>query len=307
MTTTASSEKNISVVIFCCKSDQYLTRICVASIRYFYEDVNIYLLKDESQGKFSIAEIVNNFNVREIILNNTEFGWGSGRLFFLLHKIDNLGLCLLLDSDTVMIGKVIDSLVNSRSYDASLIINPEYHLNPGTKEYDKIFSPISWVETKFSAYTYPGYTFNSGCMFSKPGIVPTELVAEYFNPQKYPYWNVKTKKYFPCADQSLLNIVIPILAKKKLISLKKKKFMLWSRDKKVEEISIKTIKEGSMPYIIHWAGEGWSHSAKNPNPNTIHHMSRPDILRFFEQQYYSNIKGGWLIYLYRKIKSLLMN
>ena len=40
-----------------------LTSICVASIRYWYPDIPIYLIKDEVDGSFSTREIERIWNV----------------------------------------------------------------------------------------------------------------------------------------------------------------------------------------------------------------------------------------------------
>ena len=37
--------------------DLHLVRICIASIRYWYPDITIYLLKDTSQGDFDTEEL----------------------------------------------------------------------------------------------------------------------------------------------------------------------------------------------------------------------------------------------------------
>ncbi len=48
-----------SFFVACCKTDFYFARICVASIRYWYPEHPIYLLKDDSQGIFSTEEMKN--------------------------------------------------------------------------------------------------------------------------------------------------------------------------------------------------------------------------------------------------------
>ena len=43
----------IKIVVACFKKDIHIARICVASVRYWYPDIDIYLLKDLSFGDFS--------------------------------------------------------------------------------------------------------------------------------------------------------------------------------------------------------------------------------------------------------------
>jgi len=52
------------VVISCYVLDVHLTRECVASIRYWYPNVPIWLLKDRRYGDFSTREIESQWNVQ---------------------------------------------------------------------------------------------------------------------------------------------------------------------------------------------------------------------------------------------------
>ena len=52
------------VVISCYRFDLELTRICVASIRFWYPHVPIWLLKDRHYGDFNTREIERNWNAQ---------------------------------------------------------------------------------------------------------------------------------------------------------------------------------------------------------------------------------------------------
>ena len=60
--------KEISIVVFCNAKDYFLTKICVASIRHFYPDIEILLVKDELNGKFSTRILERNFKVKVKLL-----------------------------------------------------------------------------------------------------------------------------------------------------------------------------------------------------------------------------------------------
>ena len=49
-------EKKIIVVITY-KTLYFFTRICIASVRYFYPDADIYIIKDNLAGEFNTAEL----------------------------------------------------------------------------------------------------------------------------------------------------------------------------------------------------------------------------------------------------------
>ena len=48
---------DIKVIIAVNKTDLWFCRICIASIRFYYPDVEIYIIKDELNGFFSTNEM----------------------------------------------------------------------------------------------------------------------------------------------------------------------------------------------------------------------------------------------------------
>ena len=56
------------------KYDFYFARICIASIRYWYPEIPIYLIKDEKEGSFdsSFTERVWNVRVLDIPRKNSD-------------------------------------------------------------------------------------------------------------------------------------------------------------------------------------------------------------------------------------------
>lgn len=51
------------IYISCCETDLHLLKICVASIRFWYPHIPIFLIKDIFKGDFNTTEIEKNFNV----------------------------------------------------------------------------------------------------------------------------------------------------------------------------------------------------------------------------------------------------
>lgn len=68
------------VVISCYRSDLRLTRICVASVRFWYPDVPIWLLKDRHYGDFDTGEIEKYWNAQVYPTRQKTQGWGFGKL-----------------------------------------------------------------------------------------------------------------------------------------------------------------------------------------------------------------------------------
>jgi hypothetical protein len=60
---------DLTIVVCCNKKDFFFARICIASIRYYYPDINIELIKDPGNGKFNSGELEKYFNVIDVELN----------------------------------------------------------------------------------------------------------------------------------------------------------------------------------------------------------------------------------------------
>ncbi len=79
------------IYIPCYKLDFRLTRICVASIRYWYPNIPIVLIKDLKSGNFNSTELEKKFNVSVFPQNAKSYGWGFSKfeVFFQKEKIPN--------------------------------------------------------------------------------------------------------------------------------------------------------------------------------------------------------------------------
>ncbi|MEO7685318.1 MAG: hypothetical protein ABIU86_15415 [Gemmatimonadaceae bacterium] len=64
----------------------FLLRPCVASIRYWYPDGRIYLLKDYIKGGFSAEEFEQYWNVKTFRTERLVFGWGWSKLIQRRHR-----------------------------------------------------------------------------------------------------------------------------------------------------------------------------------------------------------------------------
>ncbi len=75
--TSQLSVNDIQIAIAVHKNDVWFCRICVTSIRHFYPEIEIVLLKDELNGQFSTEEIEKFWNVKLFDLGKKEFGWAA--------------------------------------------------------------------------------------------------------------------------------------------------------------------------------------------------------------------------------------
>ncbi len=90
------------------RHDLRFTQCCVASIRRWYPEMPISLVKDEANGAYSTRELEEAWDVSifQATIRCTDKGW---------TKLDPLfqesrKRCLVLDSDIVFLGRVIETL-----------------------------------------------------------------------------------------------------------------------------------------------------------------------------------------------------
>src|SRR5690242_19280319 len=90
------------IVISCYPLDLELTRICVASVRFWYPHIPIWLLKDRRYGDFDTREIERYWNAQVYPSRQKIQGWGFGKLE-VMSELPKRRL-LFLDSDIVLVG-----------------------------------------------------------------------------------------------------------------------------------------------------------------------------------------------------------
>ena len=263
------------VYIPCCRKDFRLTAICAASIRYWYPEIPILLIKDYSQGTFDTSEIERLCNASLFQTTKREFGWGFAKLEPLFEPAG--GRFLVIDSDTVFTGPVLDEL---NRHDTNFIVDDE---TPPPDEVKRHYFDLVKLRELDPSFHFRGKTFNSGQWVGTPGLVSREDFCQglhWGNPPQ-----LKDPSCFMNGDQGIFNYVLSKLAQQGTLSLGHIPLMLWAvRD--IEQLDLEQLKDNS-PYrkIIHWAGV---------NKQRLGAMPRADILRFFEQCYFSSMPLGSL-------------
>ena len=280
-------EKINKILIACYKKDFHLTRICVASIRYFYPEIEISLLMDLKAGSFSTKELEKKWNVNVLELERKNFGWGLSKLEPFFFKTNEK--VLIIDSDIVFIGNVLDNLDNIESDiivsgDIIDLIPPNQNWIKETYyDYDKLINYDS-------NFKYPGFLFNTGNFVIKTGLFDRNEFKDLVE------WNELPKLLHPDmfigGDQGILNYLIAKKAQEGKLTIVNQKFMLWGKDYVIDSLDINKIidKSNSYPYLIHWAGT---------RHFLIKKTCRNDILKYFENYYYSEMMFGKSIQIYR--------
>jgi hypothetical protein len=256
------------------RADLRLTRICVASVRRWYADIPIFLLKDEANGAFSSREIEETWNVEVWPTKERAFGWGFIKLEPLFDRERHR--YLMLDSDIVFLGRVIDSL---EQFDADFVVQEETQLPSAVP--DLYFDAAKIRASLDQSAADPPFTFNTGQYVGTSGLITRDDFAElvdWSEPRR-----VRHREMFNPSDQGVLNFVVLQKLKAGSISVARTPFMKWG-EKEMSPFDVASLDGNSpYPYVIHWAGL---------KKLRLRRMLRADILTHFEAAYYRKLAFG---------------
>ena len=271
------------VVISCYVLDMYLTRVCVASIRFWYPQVPIWLLKDRRYGDFNTREIESKWNVQVYPGRQKNLGWGFGKLE-ILTELPARRL-LLLDSDIVFTGRVIDRL---ERFDEDLIV--ESFDETAFEEEFFSFNGLRELDPKFE---FPGYGFNTGQIVATTAKITKQDFSGLVD------WETRTVMHpevFKMGEQGLLNYVALRKLQEGELTIRRDPFMLRpAKGSCADHIQLKDLDpEGQHQELIHWAGLRWG--------KTLNEMPRSEILLHFEKIYYQRVPLGRLLREWRRAR-----
>jgi hypothetical protein len=188
----------------------------VASIRFWYPDIPIWLLKDRQHGEFSTSEIEHYWNVKVYPSQHKKLGWGFGKLDVVTETSGRR--LMLVDSDTVFTGRVIDRL---QQFGEELVVDKEdfspqaigVQFFPGDK--------LRQLDPKFA---FPGYGFNTGQFVVTTGrIVKSDFEGLLHSEQR----SVKHPGAFQKSEQGVFNYVVLRKVQQGQLTLHREPFMVW--------------------------------------------------------------------------------
>jgi hypothetical protein len=277
------------VVISCYPLDLQLTRICVASVRFWYPYIPIWLLKDRHYGDFDTREIEKYWNVQVYPTRQNTLGWGFGKLE-VLTELPKRRL-LVLDSDIVFAGRVIERL---EMFDEDFVVAKEdSHDAAGIERHFFSLTKILHLDPEFK---FPGYGFNTGQIAATTGVITRKELDGLVD------WQTRTVTHpdiFKMGEQGLCNYVVFRQAQQGKLTIRREPFMVWPGEAALtRHIQLSDFTAGG-PHqqVIHWAGFGWGKSPEN--------MPRSEILLFFEDIYYRGIPFGASIRQLRRMRVLM--
>ena len=283
---TAASNPVDVIYVAASRSDARFTRICVASIRYFYPEVPVELIAGGPLQPGLVEELQRHWNVGIANLPAGDYGWG-------FIKLEPLFLppgkrFLVLDSDTVIAGPVLDWVAK---YDDAFIVVDEIQTQEAVKS---IY--FDWTKATKNGITLrePDFVFNSGQWFGRSGIIKREDFAglvQFGSPTK-----LVDPTVFKNGEQGVLNFVLNDKARTGALSVTRVPLMHWPgfgmNGLNAKMVAAKV----APPVVVHWAGM---------KKARLSAMVGSDLLTFFEKFYYQRIPGGEAVRLYAGIRHAL--
>jgi hypothetical protein len=264
-----------SIYICCYKYDVRLVRILVASIRKWYEQIPIFLVKDIRYGPFDTSELERVFHVS--VFKSGFFGWGFGHVEVLVNPLRQR--CLLLDADIIMAGPVIEELEKS---DEDFIVQYEKPSDDFVKELYFDLEKLKGLDPEFR---FPGFTFNTGQMVITTGIIKKEDFDPFIIWSEPP--SVRHPEIFKCGDQGLLNYILLRKLFSGALSLKRVRFMEVADDPAAGQIDKPSLEQGLHKFVVHWCGKRGDicRPSFSGTPNR-------QLLLNFEDEYYKKLPLG---------------
>ncbi len=234
-----------SIYISGWRKDLRFTEVCVASIRHWYPCIRLCLIKDELAGPYDTRILERRYKVEIYPSQPALYGWGAAKLEPLFHPPGER--CLILDSDIVFTGRVLDHL---ERYDADFLVNFEDHEPDETVL--NYFDPAR-IEQLVPGFRYPGFVFNTGQLVATTGLLHRSDFEPYLSFERPARFH--RPDLFQCGEQGLLNFVLQAQQQAGALTLERVQFMHWAPLVDPAEVEVARLGPRS-PYdfLLHWAG-----------------------------------------------------
>jgi hypothetical protein len=253
--------------------DSRYTRICVASVRHFYPDIRIRLLPGGRLQPGLAIELQRYWAVTPAFVPPAEFGWGFVKLEPLFGAAGET--FLVLDSDTVVTGRVLDAWTDG---DAPFVVDDERQSEADIKRLYYDWERVRGIDATGCP---PQFVFNSGQWFGTAGV----FTRDDFSP--WVEWTMPRRLRYPDlfmpGDQGILNYVLNQKASLAGLRVERRPIMRWPSHG-MEGLNVEAIlKRTAPPIVVHWAG------VKRARQRD---MTGADLLAYFEREYYRVLPGG---------------
>jgi hypothetical protein len=250
--------------------DARYTRMCIASVRFFYPEIPIRLLVGGRLQPGLAAELQKFWNVSTAELPvKGDYGWGFVKLEVLFGPPGER--YLVLDSDTVLTGPVLDVW---RDSSAPFLVDNESQSEEKTKAIYYDWEKVSKIDRHVQP---PLFVFNTGQWFGTAGVLTRDDFAPWLT-WTMPRSTVPLGHHERRARHSELRFNRKVALEGLLVD--RREIMRWPA-RSMEGLDAETVSRRiAAPRIVHWAG------LKKPHQKD---MVGADLLAFFEKDYYDRL------------------
>lgn len=269
-----AQEKSVDYVYIAASAlDFRYTRICVASVRYFYPSVPIRLLAGSRLQRGLTAELRRYWDVETAPVPAGDYGWGFVKLEPLFGPYGEK--FLVLDSDTVLTGRVVDLWEQNGAF---FLVDDEEQSEAATK---RLYYDWANVHRIDSAACRPQFVFNTGQWFGTAGVLTRDDFApwiEWTMPRR-----LRHPEHFMPGEQGILNYVLNQKAGLARLTIERRKIMWWPGHS-MQGLNVQAVSNRlAPPRIVHWAGIKKTRQRE---------MLAADLLKYFESFYYDRLPAG---------------
>jgi hypothetical protein len=261
------------IYLAACSRDARLTRICVASIRYFYPDVPIKILAGDILQWGLARELKKYWNIDVADLPRGDYGWG-------LVKIEPLfgppgQRFMVCDVDTVFTGRVLDRRAES---DAPFWVDNE---QLSDADFMRLYYDWNALAKMDPDVQSARKAFNVGQWFGTAGLVRREDFDDLV------IWTLPRQLRMPDVfmggDQGVMNYVVLKKEAFEGLRIDRVELMRWPGNG-MDDLGVEAVTSGKAPaLVIHWAGM---------KAIFLHNMVGGRLLQFYEDYYYTKLPLG---------------
>jgi hypothetical protein len=245
----------------------------VASVRYFYPEIAIRLLVGGRLQRGLEDELRRYWDVAIADLPRADYGWGFVKLEPLFGQPGEK--FLVLDSDTVLTGQVLDIW---NDFPVPFLVDDEEQSEADTKRLYYDWEKVRKIDQDARP---PAFVFNSGQWFGTAGMLTRDDFAPWVE------WTVprtiSPQGHFMNGEQGILNYVLNQKAAIDGLRVERRQIMRWPGHS-MEGLDAETVsKRAAAPRVVHWAG------VKKARQQD---MVGADLLTHFEKLYYKRLPAG---------------
>jgi hypothetical protein len=264
--------------------------VCVASIKYWYPNIEIVIIKNTNNGDVDLSFLKNYYNISFASDSDYNFGIFYGSLLpFLAAKEERF---IIVDTDTAFTGPIIDYI---ESFNEQFVL--DFEEQPLHKLKVLYWDPEQ-VANYVKGYSDNWFTFNNGIIAATSNLIRKDDFSDFliWEDDKEP--EMKNDRAFPMFDQSAINVVINKKYDTNSITVTRQPIMIYPpfyTGNEMELLAQIQKRNGKEYRVIHWADQ------KN-----ISLTQRPlgKIYRFYLEQFFKGFSKSEQIRIHTYLKYL---